>query len=76
MWHSYAIIRDIPSQDNEGKRELTSKCEPEKRAYVEGPDSHAHWHSESESDPEPSELELEKSQASIHFIMPNDRTIN
>lgn len=39
---------DIPSQDNEGKRELTSKCEPEKRAYVEGPDSHAH----SESDPE------------------------
>lgn len=51
-WHSYATIRDIPSQDNGGKRELTSKCESEKRvaayASVEGADSHVH----SESDPE------------------------
>lgn len=50
-WHSYATIRDIPSQDNEGKRELmpTSKCESEKpERAADASDSHVH----SESDPE------------------------
>lgn len=59
------------------EKELTSKCESEKRAAayasVEGADSHAH----SETDPdELLNLPVKKSQASIHFIMPNDQTIN